>query len=315
MPAPRLVKLAAPPSALEKLVDDYLTSCRAAGLSPKTIKFSYGYPLRFVLLPWCAEQGIVEVSELTNRRLDALSGSLMEAGNKQAELSKSTVWTYMKAINRFLAWAKEEGEQVDARARLPKLDHKVIEILTREEIEAMEHAAANERDALIVRLLADTGMRVGELVALRTSDLLDKNRQHLLRIKGKGGRERFVPILPGLFRRLQRYATNKRPADAAGNRIFIGTRRASSGLYEPMTESGVGQMIRDLAERAGIERRVHPHLFRHSAATYYLQRGMDSLLVAQLLGHTSLAMIQRVYSHLNTSDVHEALLRALTQET
>lgn len=315
MPAPKLVKLAAPPSALEKLVDDYLASCRASGLSPKTIKFSYGYPLRSVLLPWSAQQGIVDVTELTNRRLDALSGSLQDSGNKQAELSKATVWTYMKAINRFLAWAKEEGELVDARARLPKLDHKVIEILTREEIGAMEHAAANERDALIVRLLADTGMRVGELVALRTNDLIDKNRQHLLRVKGKGGRERFVPIMPGLFRRLQRYAINKRPTDAAGTRLFISTRRASTGLYEPMTESGVGQMIRDLAERAGIERRVHPHLFRHSAATYYLQRGMDSLLVAQLLGHTSLAMIQRVYSHLNTSDVHEALLRALTQES
>jgi integrase/recombinase XerD len=55
-----------------------------------------------------------------------------------------------------------------------------------------------------------------------------------------------------------------------------------------MTESGVGQMIGDPGERAGNERRVHPHLFRHSAATYHLQRGMDSLLVAQLLGHTSL---------------------------
>ena len=315
MPAPKLVKLAAPPSALEKLVDDYLTSCRAAGLSPRTIKFSYGYPLRSVLLPWCSQQGIVDVSELTNRRLDALSGSLQESGNKRAELSKATVWTYMKAINRFLAWAKEEGEEVDARGRLPKLDHKVIDILTRDEIEAMEHAAANERDALIVRLLADTGMRVGEMTALRTNDLIEKNRQHLLRIKGKGGRERFVPIMPGLFRRLQRYSTSKRPSDAAGTRIFLGTRRAASRLYEPMTESGVGQMVRDLAERAGIERRVYPHLFRHSAATYYLQRGMDSLLVAQLLGHTSLAMIQRVYSHLNTSDVHEALLRALTGET
>jgi site-specific recombinase XerD len=177
----------------------------------------------------------------------------------------------------------------------------------------MERAAANDRDALIVRLLADTGIRVGELVALRTNDLIDKNHQHLLRIKGKGGRERLVPILPGLFRRLMRYATSKRPADVAGTRLFLGSRRAASGLYEPMTESGVGQMIRDLAERAGIERRVHPHLFRHSAATYYLQRGMDSLLVAQLLGHSSLAMIQRVYSHLNTSDVHEALLRALTE--
>jgi integrase/recombinase XerD len=315
VPAPKLVKLSAPPSPIEKLVDDYLASCRAGGLSPKTIRFSYGYPLSSVFLPWCADEGIKDVSEINNRRLDSLSARLQDTGHKRAELSKATVWTYMKAINRFLAWAKEEGEAVDAKGRVPKLQRKVIQVLSREEIDAMEHAAATERDAIIVRLLADTGIRVGELAALRTNDLIERSRQHLLRIRGKGGTERLVPILPALFRRLQRYATNKRPADATGNRLFISSRRSRAGMYEPMTESGVGQMIRDVAERAGIERRVHPHLFRHSAATYYLQRGMDSLLVAQLLGHTSLAMIQRVYSHLNTTDVQEALLRALTRET
>jgi site-specific recombinase XerD len=315
LPAPRLVKLAPAPSPIARLVDDYLASCRAAGLSPKTVRFSYGYPLRSVFLPWCAEQAISDVSQITNRRLDELGAALQDKGHKQPDLSKATVWSYMKAVNRFLTWAKEEGEDVDARGRLPKLDRKVIEVLSRQEIEAMEHATATERDALIIRLLADTGMRIGELVALRTNDLTEKNHQHLLRIRGKGGMERLVPVPPALYRRLTRYATSKRPADVSGNRLFISSRRASSGLYEPLTQSGVAQMIRDVAEKAGIERRVHPHLFRHSAATYYLQRGMDSLLVAQLLGHTSLAMIQRVYSHLNTSDVHEAMLRALTKET
>jgi integrase/recombinase XerD len=60
----------------------------------------------------------------------------------------------------------------------------------------------------------------------------------------------------------------------------------------------VQPLIRDLGEKAGIRQRVHPHLFRHAAATYMLQRGMNPLLVAQVLGHSSLVMIQRVYAHL-----------------
>ena len=70
-------------------------------------------------------------------------------------------------------------------------------------------------------------------------------------------------------------------------------------------------MIRGLGEKIGLKKRVHPHLFRHSAATYYLQRGMDSLLVAQILGHSSLQMIQKVYSHLSPTDAHAALVAAL----
>lgn len=313
MAAPKVVKLQTS-SALDKLVEDYLAHCRAGGLSPKTIRFSYGYPLRSVFLPWCAENGITQVSEVTNRKLDGLSTGLLEHGNKHAHLTNQTVWTYMKAINRFLAWAKDEGEDVDAKGRLPRLPSKVIEILTRDEIQAMEDKANSERDAIIVRLLGDTGIRVGELVSIQTNDLIDRNRQFLLRIKGKGSRERLVPVLPALYRRIERYAKTKRPTDASGNWLFVSSRRSPDGSYQSLTENGVQQLIRDLAERAGIKRRVHPHLFRHSAATYYLQRGMDSLLVAQMLGHTSLAMIQRVYAHLNTTDVHGALLRALTEE-
>jgi integrase len=69
-----------------------------------------------------------------------------------------------------------------------------------------------------------------------------------------------------------------------------------------------------LAERSGLSRRVTPHTFRHSAATWMLRSGMNPLLVAQVLGHTSLDMIQRVYSHLTPSDAHRELIAALRQE-
>ena len=297
-------------SALEKLVDDYFVHCRAAGLSPKTVRFGYGYPLSFVFLPWCAEHGVTDVAQVTNRELDRLGADLNEKGGKRGQLSKHSIWTYMKAINRFLAWAKEEGEGSGARAQLPRLTQKVIEVLSRDEVKRIENTAQNERDELIVRILGDTGLRVGELVALRISDIRQESRQYTLRVRGKGDRERLVPITPELHRRLTRYIATKRRANSASDRVFL-SRRKVQDQYEPLTEAGIQQLIRDLGQRAGIERRVHPHLFRHSAATFLLQQGMNPLLVAQILGHSSLAMIQKVYAHLTVADASAAMMKAL----
>ena len=86
-------------------------------------------------------------------------------------MSKHSVHAYIRAINHFLSWANREGEPVAVKAQLPRLPKQLVDVLSREEIQAMEDAAQTERDKLIVRTLADTGIRVGELVARRPSDL------------------------------------------------------------------------------------------------------------------------------------------------
>jgi integrase len=73
----------------------------------------------------------------------------------------------------------------------------------------------------------------------------------------------------------------------------------------------VQQIVRDLAEKVGLPQHVTPHVFRHSAATWMLRRGMNPLLVAQVLGHSPLDMIQKVYSHLTPNDAHRELMAAL----
>lgn len=314
MPALKIVAKPAPP-AIERLVEDYLSHCRAAGLSPQTVKFGYGYPLRNVFLPFCAESGVKEVGDLQTRDLDRLSVHLLEVGGVRGELSRHSVWTYLKAIKRFLAWASAEGEPVKAKAQLPQLPQRLVDILSREEIARMEDAALNERDKLIVRLLADTGIRVSELVAMRLDDFVERDRAAFLKIRGKGARERLVPVRPNLYRRLRRYADRGRPDDADTDRFFVALRRrGSDGEYAALTASGVQQLIRVLGEKAGLAKRVHPHVFRHSAATHLLQRGVDSLLVAQILGHSSLQMIHKVYSHLSPTDAHAALVAALRED-
>src|SRR3979411_3451472 len=75
-------------SSLQSLIDEYLADCRARGLSPKTLKDAYGYPLQQVLLPWCERRGITEPRELDNRTLNQLTSDLLEAGGKRGTTSR-----------------------------------------------------------------------------------------------------------------------------------------------------------------------------------------------------------------------------------
>ena len=303
-----------PASPLQTLVDDYLAHCRARGLAANTVNQAYRYPLQGVLLPWCAEQGITEVSQLTPRVLDRLSRHLIEEGGaKGRPLSSHSVHAYVRAINHCLSWASKEGEEVKGKASLPKLPKRLVDVLGREEIRRMEEAAKTERDKLIIRVLADAGLRVDELLGLRVGDLVEQQRNHFLHVRGKGAKDRMVPI-PRLYRRLRIYAERSRSRDTVSARLFLSHRKSPSGEYLPLTRSGLLQMIKNIAEEAGIQKRVYPHLLRHSFATWQLASGMNPIQLAQIMGHSSLTMIQEVYSHLSPNDAYAALVKVLQQE-
>lgn len=304
-----------PSPELEMLVRDYLASCRARGLAPSTISQAYTYTLVDVLLPWCAAEGITTVSQLDQRALDRFTGGLLGTPGKRGKpLSKYTVHHYVRVVRQFLGWCRTEGEEVTGTPQLPRLPQRVVDVLSREEIDRLENAAPTERDKLIIRVLADTGIRVGELCGLTLNDVISaQDRRAFLKVRGKGSKERLVPLSPSLLRRLDRYR-RARPLDARGDRLFLAARRDANGDYAPLTTSGILQLLRSAAERAGMTRRVHPHLFRHSFATEALRRGMNPVQLAQLLGHSGLRMIEQVYAHLNAADGYEAVMKMLTAD-
>lgn len=122
--------------------------------------------------------------------------------------------------------------------------------------------------------MADTAIRVGELIKLRVDDLIEAGRNDFLKIEGKGGRDRLVPIAPRIHQRLERYIRRTRPG-ASSDRVFVGLRRGRSGDYEPLSSSCVEQLVRVLGQKAGIKRRIRPHQFRHSAITDQLRKGVN----------------------------------------
>lgn len=307
-----IVKDKQEPSALQRLVDDYLMECRARGLAPSTIHGSYGYPLRSIFVPWCEAHGVERPDQLDSRTVNAFSVALAEHGGKDGRpLSKFSIHAYARAVRGFLNWCSREGETVTARPALPRLPRRVLDVLDRDELEALEAAAPTERDRLIIRVLADCGLRAEGLCGLKVDDIVRRDRQAYLRVIEKNDTEREVPISPALLRRLERYAASGRPKGVRSRYLFVGLRRDRTGDYEPLTRSGVLQLVRSAAERAGITKRVNTHLLRHSFITNALRAGMNPLILARIAGHSSLRMIDQVYSHLNTTDTYEAMLRML----
>lgn len=313
---PRHPAVAAPPVPvpLDQLVREFLDDRRAQGASPKTVR-TYADVLDGVLLPHLATVGVTDLAGITGAVLNGLTAGLLDgsASRSGRELSKASVASYGRSFNVFLGWAAAQtGDAQPAKAKLPRERKRVLDVLSRAEITALEDAADSERDKLIVRLLGDTGMRLGELLGLTAQDVRVANGRNLLRVHGKGDKERLVPIRPALAKRLLRHSARTRRQGASSDRLFLGNRRAArTGDYEPLTTSGADQLIRDLAVKAGMQKRVYPHLLRHSFITNYLRSGGSPILAAQIVGHESLTMITSTYQHLVVGDAATELMRLL----
>jgi integrase len=307
MPRKLTVVSSKKPSPLVQAVEDYVAARRAQGLSPKTLKYAMRFPLREIFLPWCADNDITSPAQLDTKTLTRFQAHLMDVGGKNGQLKRSSVHSYAKSVKGFIAWLKADGENVTGEIKLPRLERRIVQTLTTKEVDQLEAAAQTERDKLIVRVLAETGIRRAECAGLKARDLLEESGRHYLLVHGKGSRDRKVPVAPSVARRLRKLI-NGRPKDS---HVFLALHR-QDGTYEPLSDSGITQMVTALGEKAELDKHVTPHLFRHTAATYMLRRGVDSLLVAQVLGHSSLQMIQRVYSHMTPTDAHVALMKALS---
>src|SRR5580700_1353356 len=187
MPARRLAIVTPPtPTELELSVADYLASVKARGLSQRTIEH-YESVLHRLFLPFLAGEKVTAPAQINQRVLDRLSAHLLDTGGPRSALSRHSVASYLRAIGSYVKWARSEGEiTADARPQSVKLPRRVMIVLTRQEIQRIEDAATDERDKLIVRVLADCGLRLSELLGLTVADLIEQSdRSRYLRVHGK----------------------------------------------------------------------------------------------------------------------------------
>lgn len=183
-----------------------------------------------------------------------------------------------------------------------KIRKRVVDRLSREEEKRLIQAAYRGKGdhGLLIKTLFQTGTRVSEFVNLRVKDFfLDESM--LLINKGKGGKSRYVPILPDLAQEL---------------RTHLGE-RATGYLFEsnrnlPYSARRVQQIVKETAEKAKIKKRVYPHLLRHSVATTLLERGMPIEQIQKFLGHSKLETTQ-VYAESTTEMIKESYRKALSE--
>lgn len=216
-------------------------------------------------------------------------------------LGSRSVARHLSALRGFFSHAFEEGWITEDPAELlenPKLPQTLPEVLSREEAERMlerpdTRTKLGFRDRTMLELLYAAGLRVSELVELRPLDF--DPQTGILRVFGKGGKERLVPLHDLAQRFLSTYLENWRSSfKPVDDRTFLN--RSGKGL----TRQAVWKLIKRYALEAGIAREISPHTMRHSFATHLLEGGADLRTVQMLLGHADISATE-IYTHLQTS--------------
>lgn len=240
-----------------------------------------------MFLDWCDATGTPP--ELTRPTVQAFTASLLAGGAEPA-----TAVARQLALKRFSAWLADEDEiPADALVGLrpPKVDRKVVHALTDDELKLLLKACQGKglkdrRDEAIVRLMLETGMRAGEVIALRTDDV-DRDRRLVTIRRGKGGKGRIAPISVQCAAAIDRYIRARRSHRLADtSTLWLGAAGKTFGY------TGLDKTLKERAQVAGITG-FHLHLMRHTAATRWLRAGGSEGGLMAVAGWSSREMLDR----------------------
>lgn len=305
-------------TGVERAIEDYLADQEGGNHSAKTLEWhrtALGLLKSFLK----EERAITLVGEVDAPDINAWFVHLRKTPGGHGKMRRErTVQTYARSARAFFHWLVRqeiiERNPFD-RVTFPKVGKPLIRPIEPEEFERLllactppgevgplaDRAAARNRAILWV--LYDTGIRLSELLGLKLGDF---DRKHgMLIVKGKGSKERRVALGNNCLRNLLYYLDRHRPDEeelaAWGNadedHIFLSETRLS------LTKNGLTMLFKRIKERAGItEKRISPHIFRHSFAIRYLVLGNDPFSLQELLGHEDMTTVKN-YMHMNDETI------------
>lgn len=265
-----------------------------AGRSANTVE-AYMRDLRR-LGEFAISRGVRDPNHLTRALLRDFVYLLKDLG-----LSAASIRRGVSAIRTYFSFLLGEGRVTNDpsdRLESPRRGRKLPDTLSVQEVEALLAAPNLEqplawRDRALLELAYGAGLRVSELCGLGLTDLL--LAENLVRVFGKGGKERLVPIGRSVIGAASVYLHQMRPALDQGkskNRLLLNARG------EPLSRVGAWGVVRRATVRAGITKHVTPHTLRHSFATHLLEGGADLRAVQEMLGHADLSTTQ-IYTHVD----------------
>ena len=215
---------------------------------------------------------------------------------KQRRLSPGSVEHHISALRFFFVHTLHRYE-FRQFLPFPRTRRKLPKILSREEVARLIDASSGLFERTLLMVLYGTGMRRSEVARLKIADI-DSQRLVIHVVNGKGGKDRDLPLSPALLETLRAYWRWLKP------RTYLFPSRMHRDCEQPITDKIVWRACTQAAKRAGIRKRVTPHLVRHSWATHLLEAGTDLRTIQLLLGHEDLEVTAR-YLHLSQQHLHQ----------
>jgi len=225
----------------------------------------------------------------------------LRAQRAEKKLAPSSMKIIVVALRHIFAHLKREGlieHDLSAALDLPRLDRLLPEMLSEAEVDRLLSVELPEtplglRDRALLEVLYASGLRAAEITGLRLENYLREEK--LLRVLGKGNRERVVPVGEKAMAALDLWLARGRPLlvkPKTGGEIFLGDHGRR------LTTARIWQIVQEMAKLSGLPKKIWPHLLRHSFATHLLSHGADLRAIQEMLGHASLATTQ-VYTHVD----------------
>ena len=256
-----------------------------------------------------AEQNLMNITPIT-----ISYGHLQEFLYQVSKInySERTQARWISSIKGFFSFLLEDELREDNPSALletPKLGLYLPDTLSLEEIEKLisatdENTDLAKRNRCMIEVLYGCGLRVSELTELQISNINFK--ENYLKIQGKGDKVRFVPLADYTADFIKNYINNIRSKQKINPKhsdiLFLNSRGAQ------ISRQMVFLIIKEIVRKAGIQKNISPHTFRHSFATHLLQNGADLRFIQEMLGHSSITTTE-IYTHLNTEELHETILK------
>lgn len=289
------------PRSFACFVPAYLDQLRARNYAMQTVEFKRVALERFIA--WCAERGIVRVTEVTRPVLMRYQRHLYHATTRGGRpLSAAGQANRLQAVRGFFRFLTRENVLLynpASELELPKLEKRLPkDILTATEAEQVLSQPditqpLGIRDRAILEVLYSTGMRRQELIDLERQHL-DHERGIVAIRQGKGKRDRFIPIGERAVAWIAKYLADVRPELEMRDTATLFLDEAGQKL-DPHR---VSRAVRSYVERSGVDKKGRCHLFRHTMATLMLENGADIRFIQQMLGHALLSTTE-IYTHVS----------------
>ena len=256
-------------------------------------------------LDYLDANNVREIEEIKPERVMKFLTMLYEIGLAPRSVARNL--TSIKSFHRFLVGEKITDINPIEAVEMPKLSRTLPDVLTHQEIELILSQPETAkplgiRDKAILETMYASGLRVSELLTLKQTDVDQRNQ--IVRVFGKGSKERLIPIGRSALQWIDIYTKDVRRGLAERSKgkskdvVFLNVRGG------PLSRMAIWNIVREYTLKAGIKKDIHPHTFRHSFATHLLEGGADLRAVQEMLGHSDIVTTQ-IYTHLDREYLKE----------